>query len=114
MKYEIQQMLTRRRRDREQFINEWSRCASGISPYVASKHAVMGLTRSAALDYTGAFGSMLSIRVRATDLMARSAEMGITLMISDLWFQWVGSVRQRKLLKRLCFCSVLATLRDNP
>jgi NAD(P)-dependent dehydrogenase (short-subunit alcohol dehydrogenase family) len=52
MKYEIQQMLTQ---GSGVIINNSS--AAGLvgmarfSPYVASKHAVMGLTRAAALDY---------------------------------------------------------------
>ena len=52
MKYEIEQMLTQ---GSGVIVNNSSILGligfSGSSPYVASKHAVMGLTRSAALDY---------------------------------------------------------------
>ncbi|MEP0915040.1 SDR family oxidoreductase [Leptolyngbya sp. GB1-A1] len=52
MKYEVQQMLNQ---GAGVIINNSSMggliAFPGISPYIASKHAVMGLTRSAALDY---------------------------------------------------------------
>ena len=52
MKYEIQQMLTQ---GSGVIVNNSSIggliAFPGVSPYIASKHAVMGLTRSAALDY---------------------------------------------------------------
>jgi NAD(P)-dependent dehydrogenase (short-subunit alcohol dehydrogenase family) len=52
MKYEIEQMLTQ---GSGTIVNNASILGligvSGLSPYVASKHAVIGLTRSAALDY---------------------------------------------------------------
>lgn len=52
MKYEIQQMMTQ---GSGVIINNSSVSGlvafAGTSPYVASKHAVMGLTRTAALDY---------------------------------------------------------------
>lgn len=52
MKYEIQQMLTQ---GVGAIVNTSSTAglvgAQGLTPYTASKHAVMGLTRSAALDY---------------------------------------------------------------
>lgn len=52
MKYEIQQMMTQ---GSGVIINNSSvsglTAFAGTSPYVASKHAVMGLTRAAALDY---------------------------------------------------------------
>lgn len=52
MKYEIQQMLTQ---GSGAIVNNSSMggliAFPGVSPYIASKHAVMGLTRSAALDY---------------------------------------------------------------
>ena len=81
MKYEIQQMLTQ---GAGAIVNNSSTnglvALPGISPYVASKHPVMGLTRTATLDY-----AKQGIRINAvnpgpaTDLMARSADqMGIT------------------------------------
>jgi NAD(P)-dependent dehydrogenase (short-subunit alcohol dehydrogenase family) len=52
MKYEVQQMLTQ---ESGVIVNNSSMGGligfPGVSPYIASKHAVMGLTRSAALDY---------------------------------------------------------------
>jgi NAD(P)-dependent dehydrogenase (short-subunit alcohol dehydrogenase family) len=53
---------------------------AGGSPYIASKHAVMGLTRAAALDY-----AKQGIRINAvnpgwivTEMMDRFASTGIT------------------------------------
>jgi len=66
----------RRRRDREQFINEWSRCASGISLCCQQ-------TCSDGADAIGCLYAKQGIRINAvnpiaTDLMARSADQMIT------------------------------------
>jgi len=86
--------------------------------YVASKHAVMGLTRSAALD------AKQGIRINAvnpgpiaTDLMARSADqMGITF--DDLGSMVpMGRIGQAtEIAQAVVFSALmlLATLRDNP
>lgn len=119
MKYEIQQMLTQ---GSGAIVNNSSTnglvALPGISPYVASKHAVMGLTRCAALDYAKqGIRSMLSIRGRSrlTSWLVALSKRVSHSMILGLWFQWVGLVRQRKLLKRLCFSvlMLLDTLQDN-
>ncbi|MCC5653493.1 SDR family oxidoreductase [Nostoc sp. XA013] len=77
MKYEIQQMLSQ---GSGVIVNNSS--TSGLvafpetSLYVASKHAVMGLTRSAALDYAkqGIRINAINPGPIATDFMARAAE----------------------------------------
>ena len=48
----------------------------GVSPYIASKHAVMGLTRSAALDYAkqGIRINAVNPGLIATDMMNRLAD----------------------------------------
>ncbi len=61
---------------------------------------------------------MLSIRVRLrlTSWLVALTRWASRSMISDLWFQWVGLVRQRKLLKQLYFSALMlpAILQDNP
>jgi NAD(P)-dependent dehydrogenase (short-subunit alcohol dehydrogenase family) len=81
MKYEIQQMLTQ---EAGVIINNSSMggliAFAGISPYHASKHAVMGLTRSAALDYAkqGIRINAVNPGMIATDMMDRLTTTGTT------------------------------------
>jgi NAD(P)-dependent dehydrogenase (short-subunit alcohol dehydrogenase family) len=71
MKYEIQQMMTQ---GSGVIINNSSTSGlvafAGTSPYVASKHAVMGLTRAAALDY-----AQQGIRINAVNPGLTATEM---------------------------------------
>ena len=71
MKYEIQQMMTQ---GSGVIINNSSTSGlvafAGTSPYVASKHAVMGLTRAAALDY-----AKQGIRINAINPGLTATEM---------------------------------------
>lgn len=77
MKYEIQQMLTQ---GVGVIVNNSSMggliAFPGMSPYIASKHAVMGLTRSAALDYAkqGIRINAVNPGIIATDMMDRLAD----------------------------------------
>ncbi|WP_414623705.1 SDR family oxidoreductase [Calothrix sp. CCY 0018] len=82
MKYEIQQMLSQRS---GVIVNNSSTSGlvafPGTSSYVASKHAVMGLTRAAALDYAkqGIRVNAVNPGVTATELLDRaSRQLGIT------------------------------------
>ena len=77
MRYEIQQMLTQ---GVGVIVNNSSMggliAFAGMSPYIASKHAVMGLTRSAALDYAkqGIRINAVNPGIIATDMMDRLAD----------------------------------------
>jgi NAD(P)-dependent dehydrogenase (short-subunit alcohol dehydrogenase family) len=77
MKYEIQQMLTQ---GAGGIVNNSSMggliAFPGVSPYIASKHAVMGLTRSAALDYAkqGIRINAVNPGLIATDMINRLAD----------------------------------------
>jgi NAD(P)-dependent dehydrogenase (short-subunit alcohol dehydrogenase family) len=89
MKYEIQQMLTQ---GAGAFASGGTTCIvnnssmggiiafAGISPYNASKHAVMGLTRAAALDYAkqGIRINAVNPGLIATEMMDRLTPPGST------------------------------------
>ncbi len=81
MKYQIQQMLTQ---GSGVIINNSSMggiiAFSGVSPYIASKHAVMGLTCSAALDYAkqGIRINAVNPGLIATEMMDRLTPPGST------------------------------------
>jgi NAD(P)-dependent dehydrogenase (short-subunit alcohol dehydrogenase family) len=82
MKYEIQQMLVQ---GAGAIVNTSSLAGliafPGASPYVASKHAVVGLTRAAALDYAkqGIRINAVNPGAIATEMLDRSFDrMGIT------------------------------------
>lgn len=82
MKYELQQMVTQ---GAGVIINNSSMggiiAFAGLSPYIASKHAVMGLTRSAALDYAkqGIRINAVNPGIIATEMMDRLSTAGNTL-----------------------------------
>jgi NAD(P)-dependent dehydrogenase (short-subunit alcohol dehydrogenase family) len=82
MKYQIQQMLTQ---GSGAIVNNSSMGGiigfAGVSPYIASKHAVMGLTRSAALDYAkqGIRINAVNPGFIATEMMNRATTTGGTL-----------------------------------
>ena len=82
MKYQIQQMLTQ---GAGVIVNNSSLGGivgfAGVSPYIASKHAVMGLTRSAALDYAkqGIRINAVNPGFIATEMMNRATTTGVTL-----------------------------------
>jgi NAD(P)-dependent dehydrogenase (short-subunit alcohol dehydrogenase family) len=86
MKYETQQMLSQ---GSGVIVNNSSTSGlvafSETSPYVASKQAVMGLTRSAALDYAkqGIRINAINPGLIATDIMARAADQ-MGMMFDDL------------------------------
>ncbi len=79
MKYEVQQMLTQ---GAGVIVNNSSMggliAFAGISPYNASKHAVMGLTRAAALDYAkqGIRINAINPGLIATEMMDRLSTGG--------------------------------------
>jgi NAD(P)-dependent dehydrogenase (short-subunit alcohol dehydrogenase family) len=87
MKYQIQQMLTQ---GSGAFASGGTTCIvnnssmggivgfAGVSPYIASKHAVMGLTRSAALDYAkqGIRINAVNPGFIATEMMNRATTTG--------------------------------------
>jgi len=82
LKYEIQQMLTQ---GSGAIVNTSSLggliAFPGTSPYIASKHAVMGLTRAAALDYAkqGIRVNTVNPGGTATEMLDRSlSQMGFT------------------------------------
>ncbi len=82
MKYELQQMVSQ---GSGVIVNNSSMggliAFPGISPYITSKHAVMGLTRSASLDYAkqGIRINAVNPGIIATDMMDRLVdETGVT------------------------------------
>ncbi|MEH2353448.1 glucose 1-dehydrogenase [Nostoc sp.] len=97
MKYEIQQMLSQ---GSGAIVNNSSTVGlfglPGTSPYVASKHAVMGLTRSAALDYVkqGIRINAVNPGPIATDMVDRILEQLGTTIDSFASTVPMGRVRQ--------------------
>ena len=97
MKYEIQQMLTQ---GVGVIVNNSSMggliAFAGMSPYIASKHAVMGLTRSAALDYAkqGIRINAVNPGIIATDMMDRLADGNPDQMASIVPMGRLGQAKE--------------------